>query len=1097
MNRLINKVFIILAASLLLSLVHVAYAEDKDKDKKVEKISTNDVQDQISINQIRMMFYNNGIGSYNRAGSSSGLYWPGGDQAYQTAIFQDGLLIGAVVGTEIRVGGSAYRTGLQAGKILPNGKADLAINPKYRIYKIRKGWEKLEPGELKSRLEKDYNEWPMDDGAPYVDVDTNGKYSPGIDKPFFIGDEVDWFVANDMDASRTTFLYGTQPMGLEIQNTIFGFKKDGSLGDMVFKKYVIINKGNKNLKDVYLCQWSDPDLGDAGDDWVGCDTLLKIGYTYNGDGDDAGANGYGRKPPAVAYVFFQGPMIPYDKVAYPIITAKGLPDSAKFNWKWYKNKTNIPMTSFSFFINGSSIYTDPVQGKPEGSTQFYNYMTSKLWNGNLFMDPTVTPPVAANYCLSGDPVNGTGWTEKKGGLAPGDRRINLSAGPFNMNPGDTQEVVIGIVLAQGADNLNSVKVLKDVVQSAQAAYDINFELIPNITSPKVFSIPEDKKIILYWDKESEVEGYSKVDQLIVGDSLMDKTFRFEGYEVYQYKDAKGTNPQLIATYDSNNTLGEIWDPVKINGYKVNYPVVFGTNSGIKRIIEISTDKLTGRSLHNGSPYYFGVVAYAYNANATVKVMKSVPEIFAVQPQSMTVGDQYPVKFGQSFSISKSENNDGIVNTFVVDPTKLTGDKYEVSFFGTGTAMRWKLTNVTKNIVLLDSLQCDTVVTDVDYLLDAKMVDGFIVKVVNPGLLFRKVKELVMVKDAGIPVNGVGNVVAGVPREGINVFGASSISSSRGWWIDVFDSTLIATEGRWENASMGLQGLNYKRGIGSSDIEIRFEAADSNYSQFYPFSKIVGLAGRLLSPSSLVGKNKIPLSVWAINDPSTPADDKRMYLKAFDGKLTYNLDSSWGWNWYDEIRLEHNRLAYEEIVAFPPLNNANYVSPIPSSIGTTLETNYRTRFTIFANASEQFPKPGTVLKVSQWKGIQNTAKYTFTAEKPLINNKEVAKADINNISVYPNPYYGAHSIELDKYQRFVRFTNLPPTCTIRIYSLGGVLIRRIERQGAISQFEDWDLLNKDAVPVASGMFIAYIDIPGVGSKILKLAIIQETPYIDRL
>ena len=69
-------------------------------------------------------------------------------------------------------------------------------------------------------------------------------------------------------------------------------------------------------------------------------------------------------------------------------------------------------------------------------------------------------------------------------------------------------------------------------------------------------------------------------------------------------------------------------------------------------------------------------------------------------------------------------------------------------------------------------------------------------------------------------------------------------------------------------------------------------------------------------------------------------------------------------------------------------------------------------------------------------------------------------------------------------------------TIRIYTLAGVFVQRIDKNST-SPFVDWNLLNADNIPVASGVFLAYVEIPDVGTKILKIAVVQETPYIDRL
>ena len=451
------------------------------------------------------------------------------------------MIWGAKVGKEIRVNGATYRYGLQAGKILDNGEPDNPEDPRYRIFKIRKGWETLPPGEQRNDFEADYNEWPVEDGAPWVDTDGDGLFTRGVDEPDFIGDEVLWCVSNDMDPSRSTFTYGTLPMGLEQQTLVFGFQRTGDLGDMVFKKYTVINKGTTTLREMYLCYWSDTDLGFANDDFTGCDTVLSLGYTYNGDNDDE--DNYGPNPPSIGYDFFQGPIVPYDPND-PIIRRFNLPDSAKFGDGWRQGFTNLPMTGFTFYINeAGTIYEDPDLGTAAGSIQFYNYMTGKLWNGDPFIDPTTNEEV--DIILAGDPVAGTGWYEGEGwpgGPAPSDRRHVMNSGPFTM----AQEVVVGILIARGTDNINSVAELKRKDEVAQIAYNLDFNLTPSPESPELSYYTGENSVTLYW--EDNAESYSEVDKLIEGQGFDDETYDFEGYRVWQYSDEIGSDKTLIASW---------------------------------------------------------------------------------------------------------------------------------------------------------------------------------------------------------------------------------------------------------------------------------------------------------------------------------------------------------------------------------------------------------------------------------------------------------------------------------------------------------------------------------------------------------------------
>jgi hypothetical protein len=120
-------------------------------------------------------------------------------------------------------------------------------------------------------------------------------------------------------------------------------------------------------------------------------------------------------------------------------------------------------------------------------------------------------------------------------------------------------------------------------------------------------------------------------------------------------------------------------------------------------------------------------------------------------------------------------------------------------------------------------------------------------------------------------------------------------------------------------------------------------------------------------------------------------------------------------------------------------------------------------------------------------------YSFTAKAPS-DSAVNQKADIAKINVFPNPYFGFNRLEADKYNRWVRFTHLPNTATIRIFNLAGILVRTIVKS-SVSQFTDWDLLNENKLPVAAGMYIAYIDCGSLGTKTLKFAIIPEQQFLD--
>jgi hypothetical protein len=121
-------------------------------------------------------------------------------------------------------------------------------------------------------------------------------------------------------------------------------------------------------------------------------------------------------------------------------------------------------------------------------------------------------------------------------------------------------------------------------------------------------------------------------------------------------------------------------------------------------------------------------------------------------------------------------------------------------------------------------------------------------------------------------------------------------------------------------------------------------------------------------------------------------------------------------------------------------------------------------------------------------------FNFTTTAPSYSTT-LAQEQIGQINVFPNPYYAVNTEEINKYQRFVTFTHLPDRATIRIFNLAGVLIRTIEKVDP-GQFQRWDLSNESGLPVASGLYLAYIDMPEIGTKVVKLSVIQERQILDR-
>jgi hypothetical protein len=118
------------------------------------------------------------------------------------------------------------------------------------------------------------------------------------------------------------------------------------------------------------------------------------------------------------------------------------------------------------------------------------------------------------------------------------------------------------------------------------------------------------------------------------------------------------------------------------------------------------------------------------------------------------------------------------------------------------------------------------------------------------------------------------------------------------------------------------------------------------------------------------------------------------------------------------------------------------------------------------------------------------KYSWTVQGTQINNSTVSSSEIEKIKAFPNPYFSTSELEYDSGgEKFIYFSHLPLQCNIYVYTLDGVLVKRIERNQSdpSNTLEKWDLRNSESRFVASGMYIVYVDCKDLGAKTLKIAI----------
>jgi hypothetical protein len=296
-----------------------------------------------------------------------------------------------------------------------------------------------------------------------------------------------------------------------------------------------------------------------------------------------------------------------------------------------------------------------INGQPTLAQQYYNYMRGYWKNGQrmayggdgLTVASGANLEIAADYMFPGDtdpyawgtrgvPVDP--WSEVSSGNPPGDRLFLQSAGPFTLEPGDYNNITVGMVFARatGGEPFESVKLLRLADDKAQALFDNCFEIVSGPDAPDMAIQELENELILYLSNDNPLsnnfdEAYTALDpsiptELPNGTVLTEaqRSYAFEGYLIYQLAD-KSVGPAELGDIDKARLVFQV-DVANGVSQVINYdydpslalpvPTLMadGANTGIRHSFRVTSDAFAqgNSTLVNHKTYYFMALAYGYN-----------------------------------------------------------------------------------------------------------------------------------------------------------------------------------------------------------------------------------------------------------------------------------------------------------------------------------------------------------------------------------------------------------------------------------------------------------------------------------------------------
>ena len=632
----------------------------------------------------------------------------------------------------------------------------------------------------------------------------------------------------------------------------------------------------------------------------------------------------------------------------------------------------------------------------------------------------------------------------------------FASGPFPLYKGRTERISMSELHSYDPlEGLNSsshiAPALYELKKIVQVIYEKDYRFAQPPKMPTLTATPADGKVILTWDNVSDTK---------TRDPFLGNINDFEGYKVFRATDKYFSDAEVITDgYGTPMFMKPIFqcdikdgkfgftDFGLVNGTGYN----LGSDTGISHVF-------VDENVMNGRTYYYGLVAYDYGA----------PNIGpGISPSENNV----VVELNEAEEVRSVGKNVAIVTPFKnaagYIPPDITINQSNTSGGGVVTPSVLARSSIKKSHQYKVTFGIDTVTNLPKY-------DYGLIYTTNSITVTDKNENAVVYQDSPEKFTG-SNLI------NVDSLGYWTLKTDAPFDTDVFDGLQLNIDMPYETGTFDFANSGWVTGSGILRV-----VPSIRESSYMPWDYDI-----IFSSNSTIY--------------TTTTKSKSGFKDALDARISTNqilLGQSFDFYVKNEtlVKPDGNHVLMDMVV-YDINSNGVYDKYEDKVLVGGMNDNGRWAGTVFVidfnlASSATYPRSDDIFRVKFSRPFWKDDFIEFTVNTYEGINEDSLSKTMDEIKVVPNPYVATNVMEPAVSNQFLNqrrqlmFTNIPAKAVLKIFTISGILIREIKINNSPERgIVHWDMLTKEGLEIAAGMYLYHIEAETGEEKIGKFAVIK--------